>query len=52
MLKLDLTPKCPIIADRMQLETVIINLATNARDAMPEGGIIIIAAQSRAYRRG
>jgi PAS domain S-box-containing protein len=31
-----------ILADRNQIEQVIINLATNARDAMPEGGTITI----------
>lgn len=31
-----------IRGDRAQLEQVIINLATNARDAMPEGGNLLI----------
>ncbi|MGO9950733.1 MAG: PAS domain S-box protein [Dissulfurispiraceae bacterium] len=34
--------KLPIMADRGQIEQVIMNMATNARDAMPRGGELLI----------
>ena len=36
----------PIKADPTELELVILNLCVNARDAMPQGGIITISAHN------
>jgi C4-dicarboxylate-specific signal transduction histidine kinase len=36
----------PVRVDRPQLEAAIVNLAINARDAMPDGGVLSICAEN------
>jgi len=45
-IEISLTPDLPpILGDSNQLEQVILNLASNAKDAMPEGGKIVIETE-------
>jgi PAS domain S-box-containing protein len=44
---LELDPRVgPVIADPVQFEASLTNLATNARDAMPRGGRLIVATRN------
>jgi PAS domain S-box-containing protein len=48
-----LPPDLPaLFADQAQLETAIINLGTNARDAMPEGGTLTLSAAAEHVADG
>lgn len=42
----------PVYGDRTEFETVIVNLAINARDAMPEGGTVTIDAEEEMMSEG
>ena len=53
LLKISMSPEAlPIYADRSQIELMIINLALNARDAMPHGGTLSMATGSEKLENG
>jgi PAS domain S-box-containing protein len=48
VISLDLSPETwPVVVDPSLLEAALVNLATNARDAMPTGGKLMIATGNR-----
>lgn len=42
----------PVLTDRAQLESAVLNLVVNARDAMPSGGQIVISAEQATSANG
>jgi PAS domain S-box-containing protein len=49
-LRLDLEPNLwPITVDAAEFEAALVNLVLNARDAMPDGGCVVVAAKNVAH---
>jgi PAS domain S-box-containing protein len=52
-LKCDIAPEIwPVEVDIAELELALVNVAVNARDAMPGGGVITLSAQNVTLQKG
>jgi PAS domain S-box-containing protein len=52
-IRFEVAPDVPrLFADKGQLETALVNTATNARDAMPNGGILTLRAEPEVVVSG
>lgn len=51
-LDLDLQSSCHVSLEKSQLAQVLVNLTTNARDAMPRGGRLMISTRRRSLPAG
>lgn len=52
-LRIECSPETwPVLVDAAQLELALINLAVNARDAMPDGGSFTLSAQNAVISSG
>ncbi len=52
VVEVDCRQRCLVEANAVQLQQVIVNLVANARDAMPDGGVLRIAVDAAELDRG